>query len=179
MLKFLFCFFHFYPGWFLSVVTVLFTPESFHTSLILMANTTTATEDKSILHLPSSAAQKLPSTWLHRSILLNKTLKLFPQGTIIRLVCRSKWFLHTNKQAFCAAVPELMGTAAQTLPLLVLPSKTANSCPPKHMQGNHRNQDLANAFWKCKIQCKLFIAVNCHPYCKHEQTIKMLKHKET
>lgn len=37
--------FHLYPGWFSSVVTVLFTEESFHTSLILMVNTTTATED--------------------------------------------------------------------------------------------------------------------------------------
>lgn len=177
MFKFLFCFLNFYPGWFWSVLAVLFTQKSFHTSLILMANATTATEDKHSA-LPSSAAQKLSYTWLHRSILLNKTLKLFPQGTIICLLCRSKWFLHTNKQVFCAAVPELMGIAAQTLPLLVLSSNTAESCPPKTMQGNHRNQDLAYAFWKCKIQCKLFIAMNCHPYKKHEQTIKMLKHKE-
>lgn len=47
--------------------------DSFHTSLIPMANITTASEDKSALHLPRSAHQKAASTLLQRSNLLNKT----------------------------------------------------------------------------------------------------------
>lgn len=125
--------------------------------------------------------RKSPSLWLHRSIPLNK-LNFFPSGAIICLLCRSKWFTHTNKSVsavvypniLCASPPELTGIAAQTFHDFVF---SLMPHTPIHSNTHRVTTRTRSPFWKCKTQYKPFIAVNCNPYSKHEQTIKMLKLK--